>query len=292
MRILVTGASGHLGSYLLKALRNTEHQVIAWSCTRTGSLFGCDFLPVDCSNPKAVALAFQDAQPQIIVHTAAISSVGRCFQSPELAHWVNVQGTQTLLELAEKNQARFLFTSTDMVFDGEKGSYQEEDATAPLSVYGRTKVQAEQVIRNHSRSLIIRLSLLFAPTLINDSLAFFDQQVRSLKNGQVIYCFEDEWRTPLCMETAASALVALAISEETGILHLGGPRKLSRLKMGLDLAERLGVDKSLVSACSRNRPDAQEPRPKDVSLDSSKWRTLSPTIPWPDLKEALESYSL
>jgi dTDP-4-dehydrorhamnose reductase len=99
--------------------------------------------------------------------------------------------------------------------------------------------------------------------------------------------FADEWRTPLDLATAARALAALARSDFTGLLHLGGPERLSRLAMGQRLAAFLGADPAPLVAARRAEVPAPEPRPRDVTLDSSRWRGLFPEQPWPAWEEAV-----
>ena len=101
--------------------------------------------------------------------------------------------------------------------------------------------------------------------------------------------FADEWRTPLDLATAAKALVALAASDETGIFHVGGPERLSRLEMGQRLARGLGLDARSVRAARRSGVPAPEPRPEDVSLDSSRFRRAFAGLAFPSFEEALRA---
>ncbi len=144
MRFLVTGASGNLGGYFLRELAGTAEPVVAWSGARTGELFGVPLRPVALTDRAAVAEAFGEARPDVILHSAALSSMAECLREPERAQAVNAGGTALLAELAAEAQARLLLVSTDLVFDGEKGDYREDDPPAPLSVYGRTKQAAER----------------------------------------------------------------------------------------------------------------------------------------------------
>jgi dTDP-4-dehydrorhamnose reductase len=112
-------------------------------------------------------------------------------------------------------------------------------------------------------------------------------QAKALRAGSSLTLFSDEWRTPLGLLTAAQSLLALACSEVTGLLHLGGAERLSRLEMGQKLASFLGVDPSVIVSTSRAHATSAEPRPRDVSLDSSRWRNLFPHQPWPTWTEAL-----
>jgi dTDP-4-dehydrorhamnose reductase len=231
MHFLVTGASGQLGAYLLRELSCRGATVSAWSGRRDGELFGVPLAQVDLTDRGAVLARFRAARPDAIIHCAARSGVADCYQEPERAEAVNVSATRLLAELAEESGVRLLYVSTDLVFDGERGSQREEDLPAPLSVYGRTKAQAEEMVRGLRCGLVVRISHLFGPTLIGRP-SFFDEQVVALRQRRPRTLFSDELRTPLSLPTAARGLVALAESDQLGVLHLGGPERMSRLEMG------------------------------------------------------------
>jgi len=207
------------------------------------------------------------------------------------AQYVNAQATAILAELAEQAGARFLLVSTDLVFDGEKGWYREEDTPSPLSVYGRTKAAAETPVLSIPRSVVVRMSLLFGPSLIGRPY-FFDDQVAALREGRPLPLFSDEWRTPLSLATAARALLAIGRSDVRGLLHLGGPERMSRLEMGQRLAVYLGVDASTMVAALRSSMPAGEPRPRDTSLDCSRWRELFSAQPCPNWEQALTEMAI
>ncbi len=291
MRVLLTGASGQLGSYVLRELVRTGIEVAAWSGSRSESLLGMRLQPVDLALPDGVVAAYQEVRPTHIIHTAAIAGVADCYRNPERAAQVNVRGTGLLVELAVKHRARLLFVSTDMVFDGEKAYYREGDPVTPLSVYGRTKAEAEIAAMTAPDTVVARVSLLLGPNL-NGRPAFFEQQLAALREGKRLTLFEDEWRTPLSLLAAAPALIALLQSDYQGLIHLGGPERLSRLDMGRRLARFLRKDDSVFPASLRGAVPSPEPRPKDVSLDSSRWRGLFPQQPWPSFEEALRDLEL
>ncbi len=286
MRIVLTGASGQLGGYLLRELQTAAWPVMAWSGSRAGELFGVRLHPVDLALPDRIAAAYYAARPEVVVHLGAVTTVAECFREPERARRVNTLATATIAELTERTGARLIFVSTDMVFDGAKGGYREEEAPAPLSVYGRTKAEAEKAVLARSRGIVVRVSLLYGPTLVGRP-AFFDNQVRDLRQGRPFPLFEDEWRTPLDLLTAAQAVRALAGSDYRGLLHVGGPERLSRLEMGRRLAAHLGCDPAIIVPSRRDDLKAPEPRPRDVSLDCARWRGLFPNLDWPSGAEAL-----
>ncbi len=292
MRLLLTGASGQLGSYILRECIRRGQAVVAWSGQQQGQLFGCSLRPLDLADPDAVIKAFRDAAPDGVVHTAALAAVSDCHRDPKHAERINTQGSAILAEVADRAKIPLLHVSTDMVFDGEHAPYREGDTVAPLSIYGRTKAEAERVVLAFPRNTVVRLSLLFGPTLTGRP-SFFDQQIQALRQGQRIPLFSDEWRTPLSLQVAARALLAIACGtgassvDPLGLLHLGGPERLNRLEMGRRLAAFLGYESSALVATSRTSVVATEPRPADLSLDSSRWRGLFPGEEWPTWDEAL-----
>jgi dTDP-4-dehydrorhamnose reductase len=291
MRVLLTGASGQLGGYLLRELTRSGLPVVAWSGSRAGRAFGVPLEPMDLADADRLAAAFARARPALVLHAGALARVADCHRDPPRAGRVNVLGSTVLTELAARGGARLVLVSTDMVFDGERGWYREEDVPAPLSEYGRTKHAAEAPVLASPRGAVVRVSLLFGPTLVGRP-SFFDEQVAALRQRKSVTLFEDEWRTPLSVAVAARALLALARSDYVGLLHLGGPERLSRLEMGLRLAESLGADPSAIVAAPRDRVPAPEPRPRDLSLDSSRWRKLFPGHPWPAWRDALREMGM
>jgi dTDP-4-dehydrorhamnose reductase len=291
MRLLLTGASGQLGSYLLREGRKSAVSVVAWSGHRVGALFDCPLRPVDLADPDVVRSAFREARPDVVVHAAALAGVAGCHREPGRAEQINARGSALLAELVERAKVRLVHVSTDMVFEGERGGYRENDTVAPLSVYGRTKAAAEQAVLACPRAVVARVSLLFGPSLVGRP-TFFDAQVSALREGRPISLFHDEWRTPLSLRVAARGLLALAASDSVGVIHLGGPERLSRLEMGQRLASFLHRDPAAIVSVSRQSAPAAEPRPRDLSLDSSHWRGLYPHQEWPAWEDALSDLML
>lgn len=291
MRVLLTGATGKLGAYLLRHLLEHGERVTAWRGTHLTDLFGVSVWPVDLTDEQAVVSAFRAEPPDLILHTAAMALISDCHRDPERARRVNGEATARLTELAAEHKARLVFVSTDLVFDGRRGGYREEDIPNPLSIYGRTKFEAESVVRTTPRAVVVRVSLLYGPCLTGRP-SFFDDQTTALREGRSVKLFTDEWRTPLGLATAARALVAIAKSDVTGLLHLGGPERLSRLEMGRRLAAFLGVDTGKIQAVRRDEIPSPEPRPCDTSLNSSQWRSLFPHEPWPTWEESLREMAV
>ncbi len=172
------------------------------------------------------------------------------------------------------------------MFDGERGWYRESASPAPLSVYGRSKADAEAAVQSVPNGVVARVSLMYGPTLTGRP-SFFDQQVTALRERRPFNLFSDEWRTPLDLATAARALLEIARSDLAGTVHIGGPERMSRLEMGQRIARCLDLDPSVYVPTTRAASSFAEPRPRDTSLDSSRWRELFPELPWHNLEYAL-----
>jgi len=288
MRILVTGATGQLGPYIVRRLLQDGHATIAWSHRAAEPVFRIAPRPLSLVDKDAVAQAFKEADPQVVVHCAAISNINEAFNDARRAEAVNVDATRLLAELCGRRGARMIYLSTDLVFDGEQGHYTETDAPHPLSVYARTKLAGEAFVLNGSiaASLVMRLPLVFGPSLAGQE-KFFDHLLTSLRQRKPVTLFDDEWRTPVSPRLVAEAVATAVREEVTGLFHLAGPDRLSRHDMGVRLAEIIGGDPALLRPASRLSIESPEPRPRDTSLDASKWYERFPRFPRPSFDEGV-----
>ncbi len=232
---------------------------------------------LDLCDGSAVEALLTSARPDVVIHAAAMSAMADCVRDPALARRINVEGTAAVARAARNVGARLVHVSTDLVFDGEHAPYAEDAATLPTSVYGQTKRDAELEALDAPNAVVVRVSVLFGPTLTARK-GFFDVQVEALRNATAVSLFADEWRTPLSLRAAAEGLLAIGASDVTGTLHFGGPERMSRYEMGTRLARVIGASGTNLVGASRTSVATAEPRPRDVSLDSSKQRRLLPGI--------------
>lgn len=267
--ILVTGASGKLGAHVVSKLVQQGRQVAAWSGRTAGKIAGVDLVPVDLADLDQVRRVFAEISPSQVIHCAALSAISDCYRQPQLAERVNHHATALLAELS----SRLVYTSTDLVFDGRDAPYGEEDEARPLSVYGKTKYAGELACLSNSNTIVARVSLLYGKTIpvgSSQPTGFFEQQLEKLRNGNGFNLFEDEFRTALALDDAASGLIQLLDCGETGLFHLAGEQRLSRFEMGALLADQLGVAPELVTPVAQKSVSFPEPRPADVSLSCER----------------------
>jgi dTDP-4-dehydrorhamnose reductase len=239
-RLLVTGGCGYLGRELVRRAPERGWRVRATWFEQPPRRDGAEWIRADLRDPEAASrvVAGMDA----VVHTAYRQGAGE---------WdTNVAGTAAVAEAARG--LRFVHLSTDLVFDGTRGRYREDDEPAPLSTYGRSKAEAERIVASvHGDAAIVRTSLIYGGVEPGP-------QERLAANGTQF--FVDEIRSPVQVGDLADALLELLPTGIAGPLHLGGADDLSRY----DFAVLLGADPTRVER-AHTRPD----RAPDVSLDSS-----------------------
>jgi dTDP-4-dehydrorhamnose reductase len=269
----VTGANGLIGSYLVRAVPQFGPQWQARAVTRE---------QFDLLDFASVEREFKRDRPELVIHCAAVSTSAEAQKNPALARRVNVDATKFLAELTDNVQ--FIFFSTDLVFDGRKGNYQEADATNPLHLYSETKVEAEQIILRNPRHVVVRTSLNGGISKSGNK-AFNEQLSHALQSGQGMKLFTDEFRSPIFVGETARAIWELAGKNAAGIFHVAGAQKLSRYEIGQLLTQRRPELKAKIEA-GRAKDFPGPPRALDTTLDISKVQKIL-SKPLPGLTEWL-----
>lgn len=267
--ILVTGASGVLGWHLCRYFFSRNYTVIGtYGSHRPGSggpRF--DHLPLEKSD--RIAEYLERHEFDLVIHSAAITSPDDCEKDPDHARKVNLDATdQIARSLPDKTFLAYI--STDLVFDGKKGNYSEQDEPKPVNYYGETKLAAEEAVRNRSNSAVFRVAKLYSAE--GPFRASFESWMRDrFIRGQEIPLFQDQFRTPLFVGDAARALECLLEKKaEKNLYHLGGPRRVSRLEFGQTFAGIFGYDTSLIKP-TRASDLGLVARGQDCSLDSTRF---------------------
>jgi dTDP-4-dehydrorhamnose reductase len=282
--LLVLGSTGFLGRALVHELARVGRERHVLLASRTpqhdaGGGSGGQFEPiaVDGEMPGHVGALVEARAPRVVFLVAALARGGDCTREPQLAARLNTDLPGEVAAACARSGARLVHVSTDLVFGAAPpppGGFREDDAPAPLDVYGATKAAGERaVLACDERALVARLPLLFGDSRgrgagASDALLF------DVRAGREIVLFDDEWRMPLCVDSAARALLALADLTSSGIVHLPGPERLTRAAFGLRVLANAGLSAARVRSAPRRALGCEHSRPADVSLAGDRARLL------------------
>jgi dTDP-4-dehydrorhamnose reductase len=268
-RLLVTGASGFLGWNVCRAAVRAGWDVHGAYLSHPVSIDRVKPLRLDLTDPGAVQRVFAMVRPAAVVHCAAAPDPNFCETQPRVSRMINVQASMTLAEACRARGALLAFTSSDLVFDGERAPYHESDLPAPVNLYGRQKAEAEIAMRTaYPGVTICRMPVMFGDPGPH-SKSFIQPLLRNLRESLPVKLFSDEFRTPVSGKTAAEGLL-LCVDKQGETFHLGGRRRVSRYEFGLLLCRAAGVPESLAVPVLQKENTSPAPRPRDVSLASDK----------------------
>ena len=233
LKILITGSSGALGSELKKELP---------------SALTPNHIELDITNKEKVTDFFKKRKIDIVIHTAAITSVRKCEEERELAWKTNVEGTKNLINaLMQTNpDGKFVYVSTACVFDGNTGMYKESSIPYPENFYALSKLLGEQEVKRLSNSLIIRTNF------------------TARKKWPFPKAFSDRFGTYLFAEDVADGIVDMLNSDMIGIVHIVGDKKMSMF----ELAKITTPEIQPMTIQDYSGPKLT----MDMSLDSERWK--------------------
>jgi dTDP-4-dehydrorhamnose reductase len=287
MKILITGSSGMLGTDLCEVLK-ADHELAGMDTVRPRSEGNAPHLfhEANVTDPERVKEIFDKEEPELVIHAAAWTDVDGCERDPEKAFLVNTEGTHNVVDASRDGNVPLIFISTDFVFDGDKGEpYREDDRTNPLNVYGRSKLEAEEVIkRGLSRYAIVRTSWLFGMNGRNFVRTVIE---KGRKEGRV-RVVDDQAGSPTYTGDLAGALKDLAkLVDEMGqdIYHVSNSGWCSWYDLALSISERLsGTEDFAVEPVTSVELDRPAKRPGFSALDCSAFekRTGHKMRPWQD----------
>ncbi|MFT3705809.1 MAG: SDR family oxidoreductase [Agriterribacter sp.] len=251
MKILITGANGLLGQYLIRDLATAGHEVVA---TNRGNSrlphfkhLSYQYISMDITNNSGVQDIIEKASPDCIIHAAAMAQPDACELNKTDCWNTNVKATAYIAAAAEKNNSRLIYISTDFVFDGKDGPYNEGDDPSPINYYGESKLAAENIVQQSNTDwAIVRTVLVYGNILAGTRSNVVTWVKENLENKKPIKVVSDQVRTPTYVEDLSKGIVLIAEKSATGIFHISGKEVFTPYDMAILVADFFGLDKTLM----------------------------------------------
>jgi len=289
--LVVSGASGLLGANVLRLAREAgwdkdkdivglcHRHVIRDPALRIARVDLTDSSATRNLLAELFSEPLSELRPHAILHCAAAADVDWCEANPKQAEAINVGASAVLAEIAAAFNARFIYISTDAVFDGKRGGYAETDEPAPVNVYARSKLAAErEVQRRNPSSTIVRVNIYGWNAQNKESLA--ELILRRLEEGRDVPGFTDVRFNPLLANDLAAILFAMLQRELTGLYHVVGSERITKFEFAGRVAAAFGFDPARITPCRVKDMNLKAERPLDVSLNTEKIsRALGRSMP-------------
>ena len=278
MKIAITGGGGLFGRGLQAALAE-EHEVV--------SLTHAD---LDITDSVGVRRVLTRISPDLVVHTAALPDIDHCETHPDEAQRVNVEGTQNVVTATAALGAGLAHISTDAVFDGKKSTpYIETDATNPISVYGRSKLDAELAVQEYERHWIFRVSVLFGPGKTN----FVSKAVARVRSGQKHLAASDQLGSATYTLDASRKILEVVEAKKYGLYHLCNSGPCTRTELAEQAIIDVGMNPGMIEGVPGDTMGRPGPRLKYAVMEMRALRKagFEPPRPWQDaLKDYIAKY--
>jgi dTDP-4-dehydrorhamnose reductase len=263
-RLFITGGSGLFGSKFITI--TGDYEIITTYNTNPKD----NAVKLDITREEDVLAKIETLNPDLVIHSAALTNVDYCEDHQEEADKINSQGTLNLVKACQKTDSKLIYVSTDFVFDGKKGMYGEDEKTNPLSYYAKSKLKGEEYIQNSDLDYAIaRVSVLYG---WHTNFNFVTWVINELKAGNEINIVTDEYNSPTLADNAAEAILNIYSKDKGGIYHIAGDERINRFDFAKNIASVFELDETLINPILSEELTRSAPRPMDSSLSVEKAR--------------------
>ncbi|MVM29501.1 sugar nucleotide-binding protein [Spirosoma sp. HMF4905] len=277
-KILLTGANGLLGQKLVGLLTkqpNVELTATARGDNRLPFSEGYTYRSMDITDRQQVLDVIADVKPDVVIHGAAMTDVDKCEIQKDACWAQNVSAVEYIIEACRSIDAFLVHVSTDFIFDGAAGPYDETAEANPISFYGWSKQAGESAVKHSDlRWAIARTVLVYgiAHDMSRSNIILWVK--KSLEDGKTIKVVTDQWRSPTLAEDLAMGCYLIADQEAEGIFNISGKEVLTPYEMAIKTADYFGLDKSLITQADASTFTQVARRPPRTGFILDKARTV------------------
>jgi dTDP-4-dehydrorhamnose reductase len=270
MRITVTGANGLVGSRLCRLLAVEGHTVTAVARGERRTVGDYQYLSCDLADHEGVGRALALSQPEVVVHTASMTEVDACERNPDAAWAANTVAAANVARHSRASGAHLVHVSTDYIFDGQDGPYDEDARPNPAGVYARTKWLGEESVRLLAGSWVIARTAVVYGYPPSQRPNFGSWLLGTLREGKTARLFVDQYVSPSLALNVAEQLAELAERRLPGIWNVAGAEVVNRMEFGEALVDMFGLDRRLLVPSKLADAGMASPRPPRSGLRVDK----------------------
>lgn len=262
LRAVVIGGSGQIGGWLLRSLDARGHHAVGTYSSQPFS----NLIALDASDRDGVSALLRAERPDVVFYPAGFTWVDGCERDTARAYAANLEQPLHVARTAADLGARFVYFSTDYVFDGVEGRYSEDSPVHPLSVYGKAKYDAEVALAEAlgDRVLTARTCWVYGPERQGKNFSY--QLIGALRQGKPMICPSDQVSSPSYGPDVARAVLMLVEAGASGLIHVVGPEIMDRVKFARAIARAFHLDESLITPKTTAELGQGAPRPLNAGL--------------------------
>ena len=277
MRILITGGTGLLGKALIETVDNSNYEIIA-TCLGDYNLNDTNqvkYKKLDVRDIDGYSSLFKEFKPEVVVHAASVGSPDYAEKNKEETWSIDVVGTQNIINNCERYDSKFIYMSSNGIYDGNKAPYSENDKAEPINYYGKIKLEGERITKS-SRILhaIVRPILMYGWNYPFERPNIITLAISKLQKSEKIFVYDDVYTNPIFVQSCAKAIWKVIEENKYDIFNIGGKDRLSIYELVKKAAEIFEYSINLVIPVQQGFFNELTKRPKDTSYNTEKMRKV------------------
>lgn len=266
--LLVIGGSGLVGTSLIQLISDSMKVYFTFNTHKYEVPKAKGFFINLLNNDESISNLIKTISPDVVVNTAAYQSVDYCEERPDMANLLHIESTKEICSACLETSSKLIHFSSNFVFDGKKGFYNEKDKPNPLSHYGKTRLEAEKIVlASSAKNVVLRTTVIYG---WHRNSKFTNFVLERLNDKLSIDAFTDQYGNPTLADDLAQCIIKIISYDACGLFHAVGKSCINRYNFAQHLAEKFGYDKSLIFPTLSSEKKQIALRPINGCLDTSK----------------------